>query len=460
MIPYPILMGASAAAILAAVAGKEAPPAGGPLGIYDQTSAVSDVDASTIAVARPERVVAGTLMVAFVATGASISSVTPPSGWEVVVNRKDGRSYGGCFYRYATGSEPNYYTFTCTGAAQINAVVFAIGGAALTSPINAFGTNGAPANNPTHVVPSLTTTVDGCLVLSAAIAGWSGVTYTDPGGVTRIFYQRPTGPSGGQSNALVICKEEKTTAGATGTRTYTPSEATEFTAFGIAIAPGNSPIGPAKSFLTPVVGAISTLNQNTTGTTGTINKPAGAQEGDLLVAHISLGVSATALATPSGWTLIDQGIYGSARSFLLYKVVTASEPSSYTFTWTGTTRCCAAIMQVLNANPNRPILQHSRYGGPTNSNPFIVGVGAINGDNRLVLAMVDGGWGGQSITTGPSGYTKLYDFATATAGGDGVTAAAFSRVYNSPGFVNSLSIVPVTGLNYAAFSLVINPRTE
>jgi len=74
----------------------------------------------------------------------------------------------------------------------------------------------------------------------------------------------------------------------------------------------------------------------------TINKPSGVTQGDIMIASISeLDVNADALSDPSlsGWTLIPGVVNvggGSAKHCaLFYKIATASEPASYTFTLTG-----------------------------------------------------------------------------------------------------------------------------
>lgn len=82
----------------------------------------------------------------------------------------------------------------------------------------------------------------------------------------------------------------------------------------------------------------SAQNQNTTsGTTLAINKPSGTIQGDLMIAFMSSGGTATnrTWSTPSGWTeLVDQN---NPPNFLAaYKVAGASEGSSYTFTMSST----------------------------------------------------------------------------------------------------------------------------
>ena len=72
----------------------------------------------------------------------------------------------------------------------------------------------------------------------------------------------------------------------------------------------------------------------------TVQKPSGTTEGDLMVAWLC-GDSANRknITTPSGWSVIynqsSPDLGGSAQQFGYYKVATASEPSSYDFTFSG-----------------------------------------------------------------------------------------------------------------------------
>jgi hypothetical protein len=73
----------------------------------------------------------------------------------------------------------------------------------------------------------------------------------------------------------------------------------------------------------------------------TINKPGGTAVGDLLIAHLHQKQSGYGnTPTSDGWTLAKTWFFTTGndqRGTVLYKVVGASEPSSYTFTTTGGT---------------------------------------------------------------------------------------------------------------------------
>jgi len=92
------------------------------------------------------------------------------------------------------------------------------------------------------------------------------------------------------------------------------------------------------------------LQRNTTIFSGAIsypynmvlNKPSGTVEGDMMVAWVCGDSTGRKNVTPpSGWSVIynqsSPDLGGSAQMFGYYKVATASEPSTYTFTFSGST---------------------------------------------------------------------------------------------------------------------------
>jgi len=99
------------------------------------------------------------------------------------------------------------------------------------------------------------------------------------------------------------------------------------------------------------------LQRNTTISSGrtyspynmVLNKPSGTVEGDMMVAWICGDTSTRRNVTaPSGWSVIynqsSPDLGGSAQQFGYYKVATASEPSSYTFSFSSTASYYKAVL--------------------------------------------------------------------------------------------------------------------
>jgi hypothetical protein len=103
-----------------------------------------------------------------------------------------------------------------------------------------------------------------------------------------------------------------------------------------------------------------------------VTKPTGTIGGNLLIACVSLdGNAYSSLTAPSGWTLIQkgpQGVSPIAQTFgVWYKIATASEPSTYTFTWTPTEQAYAWIMRFSGHDATNPINASTAQSGSATS---------------------------------------------------------------------------------------------
>ena len=84
---------------------------------------------------------------------------------------------------------------------------------------------------------------------------------------------------------------------------------------------------------------MSQATNTAAGTTLTVPKPANVAQGDLLVSCLSLnGGSITTTGAPAGWTrLAAVTTIANPKVYGYYKVATASESASYSWTTTSTT---------------------------------------------------------------------------------------------------------------------------
>ncbi len=106
----------------------------------------------------------------------------------------------------------------------------------------------------------------------------------------------------------------------------------------------------------PAFGTSSTATQGTDSGSITIAPPASTAAGDLLLLMVNKDGSGN-VATPSGWTLINQGDCDSGACDLgvYYKIATSSEPANYTISWTGSEQGVAGILRYTGANTTDPI---------------------------------------------------------------------------------------------------------
>ncbi len=94
------------------------------------------------------------------------------------------------------------------------------------------------------------------------------------------------------------------------------------------------------------------------GTTLTIAKPTGTATNDLLIAIVGVAAAATTVTAPAGWTSIDQtACAGGAacRLAVFYRVATAGEGATYSFTESATTAAAGTILRYTGVDTVSPI---------------------------------------------------------------------------------------------------------
>src|SRR5262245_21876321 len=158
----------------------------------------------------------------------------------------------------------------------------------------------------------------------------------------------------------------------------------------------------------------------------TVPHPGGA-EGDVLIGVVTARLSAGGSVTPPlGWSLVrrDSNIGGAALSQALYlRVLTAFEPSSYTWRFSSAVGATAGI---------------TVFGGVSASSPVEANGGLYRANTRLIAApslttTLDGsvvlGWYGNSAKTSmapPSGMTESFDVTSAAQQSDASTSESAS----------------------------------
>jgi hypothetical protein len=124
------------------------------------------------------------------------------------------------------------------------------------------------------------------------------------------------------------------------------------------------------------------------GNATTVTKPAGLADGELVVATISSNKTGT-MTGPAGFTAgPSTASGGSSKVWTYYKVVTnaASEPASYSFTWTGATaQSVAWATRVTGANTTTPVETTTATGGGSSTTATVASA-TTSGPNRLLLA--------------------------------------------------------------------------
>jgi MSHA biogenesis protein MshQ len=126
------------------------------------------------------------------------------------------------------------------------------------------------------------------------------------------------------------------------------------------------------------VGTSNTASINS-GTSLSIAVPSGVTEGDVLIAQVAarddclLGLFCNNITPPSGWTLIREdaatadilfiGLVTTLRQSSYFRVVTSSEPASYTWNFSNSNSAAGGISAFSGVDPNNPINVHNGQSG-------------------------------------------------------------------------------------------------
>jgi len=196
------------------------------------------------------------------------------------------------------------------------------------------------------------------------------------------------------------------------------------------------------------------------GTGITISVPAGAAEGDLLIAAIAFdGDGADGLSTPSGWTSAYVGSNGSYCGIgVFWKLASSSEPASYDFSWTDSEQAYGWIMRFTGHDPATPIptVASAADSSGTPTSPAVT----TTADNSMVLRL--GAFDDDDVNdgdTGLAGHTSINMNRSDT--GLGTTSGGAGYVIQPTAGDSGASAFALTGSEQSmTVTLVIAPAPE
>lgn len=169
----------------------------------------------------------------------------------------------------------------------------------------------------------------------------------------------------------------------------------------------------------PVLQSSSTYSNATDQASHEANAPTGITEGDLLIAAVSArynGGSYT-VTPPSGWDSIVKVEDGSGTaSFceVFKKVAGASEPATYTFSFSPNDRCGIGIARIDGHNAVTPI---NVFGSQSNALSTTCTAPSVTTTEDECLMLFIGHVYQETTFSTPTGYTEQWDFITGTTTG-------------------------------------------
>lgn len=158
---------------------------------------------------------------------------TPPAGWTLVVQNTANAVQSAVFYRIADGTQPASQTWTRdNNAVAVTAVVVIARhtGARATDPIDVAGLVGG--SGASLVLPSITAANANTFLWQSAVSQNAGATWTPPASATERYDVSTTGVARGVAGGDAVVG-----AGATGTRTWTPSASVNLGGAIVAVIP-------------------------------------------------------------------------------------------------------------------------------------------------------------------------------------------------------------------------------
>lgn len=207
------------------------------------TTTATTAGATSLAVSKPASVAAGDLLFGHL-TVRNTETLTIPTGFTVARAHVAGVWQTHTCYRIADGSEGATFSWSWSSSTKAVASMSRITGAHQTSPLNVAGTAATVTASATATAPTITTTVDECLLIGVA-ASADNSSWTSPGTMTERWDQL-TSNFGDCSHTGAT--QALTAAGSTGTRVFTQDRTSECTAFLVAFAP------PVTAVFTQTIG--------------------------------------------------------------------------------------------------------------------------------------------------------------------------------------------------------------
>lgn len=208
--------------------------------------AIATVYHEEITIDKPAGTVEGDLLIAAILCDGSVT-ISPPANWTLIqgggVNPVDNTPSHGVWYKIAGDSEPADYTFAASSWAYTCGAILRYDGHNAENPINA-SEHDESTGSTTPQAPTVTTDVDGCMIIRFAGMDDAETPYSVPDGTN----ERVNHASQYSGQAIADLIQES--LGATGTADFSQSATEEWYCFTVAIAPATvAAVGRSFGFI-------------------------------------------------------------------------------------------------------------------------------------------------------------------------------------------------------------------
>lgn len=369
-----------------------------------QSTGTNATAQTSITVTKPTGTVSGDVLIGYVTHKDPGLTITPPAGWTTLYSGTPAAGFGGSTdsvhqvwigYKVAGGSEGANYQWTFAASKYPVAIVTCYSGVDNTDPIACWHEQSGSGDGSYDWV-NVFDAYGSSMALAFASNGSGAASGTAPGGWTE---RNETGV--GSNNAGYFMEKSLSS---------TP---------GASSAPTGMGFGNANASTTEVIvllrdDAVNPVKAVQRGwhldgdkvTSSVVAKKPACVEGDLLLAAISHdATSAPTVTPPSGWTLLQGPIDNTNEiHWLYYKVAGASEPTTYT--WSFSTSGTIAVTTVACGNCQGAAPDATASGNGISSTATAASVTTLTADSLLLTI-----FSGYQVTTAitfstPSGMTE------------------------------------------------------
>lgn len=214
----------------------------------DDAYAIQFVINAGLSIPVPSGTQAGDVMLATLAARPSGTTFTAPSGWTALADTtqsNDITSRMATYWRIATSSEPSSYAWGLGGPTSTGVVgnMASFSGADESGPIDV-SASALTGSGYSHQAPSVTTTVDNTMLVTAHEFTSSPGNWTPPSGMTEAVDMASQARPSTTGISMEVNYQAITAAGATGTRTATASSSGTDAGYGITRSVALKPLIP------------------------------------------------------------------------------------------------------------------------------------------------------------------------------------------------------------------------
>jgi Protein of unknown function (DUF1565) len=423
-------------------------PGGESIALRAAASANNGTGGSTLTIDLPAGTQRGDVLVALVVVRTAGNVITPPEGWNLVLRQDSSSSISTASYVHVAGSsEPASYSWSFETAGQASGGIASYIGVDSSTPVDASHAQYNRSSSNVDNSGVTTTTANDMLVYAVGIT--TATTVNVPAGFSQQWQTTSS-----SSTTSEMSQQTYSSIGATGTIHGTQnggsrSNITHLIALKpaeVAITATPTPTPPPTPTPTPIrstptpqpgggsiaLRAAASSNNDTGGSTLTIDLPAGTQRGDVLVALVVVRTAGNTITAPAGWKLVlrqDSAASISTASYV--KVAGSSEPASYTWSFGTAGQASGGIASYIGVDTTTPVdAAHAQY-NRLSSNVNNSGVTTTTANDMLVYAV--------GITTAttvnvPAGFSQQWQ----TTSSSSTTSEMSQQTYSSIGATGTI----------------------